>query len=617
MISRRRYFAIMLIFLAVFMLFQGLQMGRVFLTDTSVNPHASETGLRAASARAIQDMKPAADEQEVPKDPYLLFLGDERSPCAKTIQEWASYANLIVFCASSLPLPEAAGQPYLILADSGSVEAFTEELIRYAEQGTDVLCTAIPSVQSIKESESLRSLLGIQKVQAEQITLHGIHLFPGFFLGGERIFEAKDEGDPRQDMALTVPWYTVRTNTKTYMRGILSDEDFRRAAADRMKNEDYPAIIWRNHLGEGEIYAVNGAYFDDREIAMGILAAVLYERSAYLLYPVVNSQVFSMVDFPLASDENSEAMVKLYGRDITKFESDIIIPQVQSLASRHGFKASCFMSVKYDYDDPAQPQSGLVKDYLSILYDIGGELALSCRYAGSFSPQDMMETDTDYYLGEKTTYPFYAAFVQAEDMESSAKLLSAHPIWQSIRTLSVSQSDDLPLLGYAGDDMTFQQVTNDAVFHSFTDDLELVCLQTALGYENMSLYMSDVFWPETARDEWQNASREASGIISTYNVPFQAFGKTTISESDGRVRVFLSLEYEQERIGDTVRLAVSGTQGSAYFILRTHGEEIQSISGGHAEKIEDGAYLISAEQESLEIDLGSSFWRVFQLKGDL
>jgi hypothetical protein len=68
-------------------------------------------------------------------------------------------------------------------------------------------------------------LLGIKEIRQPEVSLAGVHLFSGFFLGGERIYREDDDGNGGEDHSLNldVPWYVTRVKTKTYMRGILSD----------------------------------------------------------------------------------------------------------------------------------------------------------------------------------------------------------------------------------------------------------------------------------------------------------------------------------------------------------------------------------------------------------
>ncbi len=87
---------------------------------------------------------------------------------------------------------------------------------------------------------------------------------------------------------------------------------------------------------------------------------------------------------------------------------------------------------------------------------------------------------------------------------------------------------------------------------------------------------------------------------------FRAFDGTSVSECDGRIRNFLSLDYEVLRNGDVLSLRVNNGEQSAWFILRTNDESIEHVDGGEWEKIDKNAYLIKVEEENAEIVLNKA-----------
>ena len=71
--------------------------------------------------------------------------------------------------------------------------------------------------------------------------------------------------------------------------------------------------------------------------------------------------------------------------------------------------------------------------------------------------------------------------------------------------------------------------------------------------------------------------------------------------SDARVRSFLKLDYSHSREDDEITLKT--TEPGSWFILRTHGEEIEEIEGGSWEKIEEDAYLICVENAEVKMQM--------------
>ena len=619
MISRRQFFSIILIFSAVFLLFQGLQVGKAFFSDIHTNSHLTSNGRDSTGARKYAEME-AYTGAEKDEEPYILYIGERTAAYAKTVEEWAYYTGRTVRYANKLPEAEEKGMPCLILTAPRQLSENTAKLKAYIELGVDVFCMELPPVKEILENKELIDFLGIYEIHQEEVTLDGIHLFSGFLLGGERIYQAEGEKDERQDLNLRVPWYIVRSKTKTFLRGILTGEEEAKAQALELENEDMPALIWRTSHEKGEVYAVCGDYMKNREIGIGLLEAVLYETSEYLLYPVINAQVFSLLDFPIMADENEETVKALYGNSLTRFEMNTVIPQLQSLYSRYGFQTTCYMNSKYNYEEETTPREGMFSDFLEYLHEMNGELALSGRYKGGTDIGQKLDQDAAYYQQEGSNYAVNAIYLDQEDLKAAAQRISGHPVWGGIHTICGSLREEEPMLGYLTEDITLQQITANALTHTFKEDLELLGMQTVLAYENIGLDMAFAFWPETEEDEWQIASQRVFSNLTTYEEPFKKFDRVSISDSDARLRNFLSLRYTQERTGDSIFLTLDEEEDcrpeETWFILRTQNEEVQSVSGGRMEKLEPDAYLIYPESKQVEIRLRSELSLTFDLKGN-
>lgn len=609
MISFRRYISIVLIFLTVLILFQGLQLGRIYISEIQVNRHISQAGLKASDARSPENMsemaaKPASERSG--DDSYVLFVGSQDSKTARILEEWATYTERQIRHADSLTAGMRGGDPELIIISPECLEGRAYELGEVTSRGIDVLITALPDVSVIKADSGLQKLLGIESVYRDSVSLAGMHLFEGFFIGGERFYKAEEGEEELQDLDLEVPWYVVRAKTETFMRGLLGNRDQMAADVIGLDNEDMPAIIWSSHVNRGGIYAVNGDYFSSRSIALGILSAVEYERRPYYLYPVVNAQVFSMIDYPIAADENHEQMLALFGRDMTKVESDIIIPQLQTMASRYSYRASCFMAPKFDYDDDAPVKADFIRHYLGILHDTEGELGLTLRFKGSATLEEKLETDTAFYRSEGNEYVVHAAYIDGKQLSDALELLPAHPQWNVVHSFCASEDEDRPIIGFLSEDISVQQITSDALSHTFRQDMELLGLETALAYDNISLYMSDVFWAQDEEHEWQNSSRTAFEGMSTYYSPFKAFDRVTVSDSDACVRGYLCSECSSYREGNVIYVSSDEEFAAPDFILRTHNEYLKGAKGAQFVQIEDGAYLILPDENDFELELASS-----------
>ena len=119
---------------------------------------------------------------------------------------------------------------------------------------------------------------------------------------------------------------------------------------------------------------------------------------------------------------------------------------------------------------------------------------------------------------------------------------------------------------------------------------------TSLGYTNVLVDMSQVIWPQSEEDEWQNFFDHVFSYITSYWSDWMIFDATTISESDARIRKMLSVKYSDEKKGDnTIVLHTSGADEN-YFIMRLHDTEITGISeNAEYTRIEKDSYLLKVK----------------------
>lgn len=145
--------------------------------------------------------------------------------------------------------------------------------------------------------------------------------------------------------------------------------------------------------------------------------------------------------------------------------------------------------------------------------------------------------------------------------------------------------------------------------------MKVKSVESALGYTSVLLDLDAILYPKTEEDRWENIGKEFAANLSTYWKLFSGFDGTTVSECDTRIRTFLNSRYEDDREDNAITLRTTGTDETAYYVLRTHNEDVRKVTGGTAEKLEDSAWLIRAEQSEVRITLGASDQRYYYEKG--
>jgi len=151
--------------------------------------------------------------------------------------------------------------------------------------------------------------------------------------------------------------------------------------------------------------------------------------------------------------------------------------------------------------------------------------------------------------------------------------------------------------------VTKQTVLSDGANYTYKSDLEMRSIQTAMGYSNMLFDMGEVFWPKEEEDRWENLADTLFSNAQTYLAPFSAFQKTTVSESDRRVRDYLNITYAGEKTEDAVRFETMGNVEDVWFVLRVHNQEIAEITGGEYTLVEKGVYLLRVTDQRTSVKL--------------
>ena len=532
---------------------------------------------------------------------YVLFVGDSSSDMAEAVSRWCTYVKWDISKCSSMEKFKENDKnlPGMLILESEkyALDDNLKKIEELEQKGVIIVFGCLEDPKNIEKNQELQDFLGIYKIVSQKTELTGAKLFEGLLLGGEVVYETpedKDERD-RQDLQLNVPWYQVGSGTKTYMVGLLDQSKQK----ETVENEELPTLIWRNGIRNGSIFCVVGDYMKD-STALGLLDGMVAEASSYYIYPVVNAQNLSMINFPVFADENNEQMMELYSQSITGMARDIMWPSLISIVEKGGLKMTCFMQPQTNYEDGIEPTSRDLVFYLKQMKEQNAEAGLSLQYKNAESLRDKLNQDAEFFRKADSSYKYGAAYTEEKDLDTVKALMNTE-LMKNVSTLVCEYTEDEPVISYCTDSVTLQSVTSDGMNYTYSDDIRMRSIQSSLGYTNVMLNMQKIFWPERKKDRWQIMQKRFSSNLLTYWKNFTGFDSTTLSESNTRTRTFLNLDFSETRTDDEITLKTS--ESGSWFILRTHGEEIEEIEGGTQKKLEDNVYLIQAQDTTVKIQV--------------
>lgn len=603
MVSYRKFFSICIMMAVLFFMFQFLQVYKESGNDYNINSHRGEPAPAGNGAWQADsaDMGGLAGEN----GSYVLLIGDAEKGPGRTVSWWCTYTKRKLYVKKELDqsVSEEEILPELLLIDSGSVDVEEETgwLAEMAERGVPIIFCNLPSFSVIEENTELQELLGIKTAVAEQTQIQGVHLFSGLLLGEDVIYEAKTLAEEeKQDLELTVPWYITGKGTKTYMTGLLDPE-----AAER---EAFPALIWRNSYRGAFVFAVNGDYLSDAA-GLGILNGFVYELYPYELYPVINARNISVANYPGFAEENSGKLLEQYSRRPSAVQQDLIWPGISTVMERNKFKPTFFLMPQYDYQDDALPKADDMTFYLQQMRELDAEAGKTLEYREGITLAGKLSLDEAFWKEAAQGYRFGAYYAGNGLDEELEELLLKGGLGED-GTVVCPYDGEIPPVSWYNDGITLQSITVNAAEFTFSQDFRYKSLETALGYSNVLIDLKNVFWPSSEEDRWENFFDRVSRTVNTY-CSSQDFSSTTMSESDAKVRSFLNLNYTEHNEQNRIILETEGAGEEAWFLLRTHGQDITGINGAGYQKLEENAFLIrvpsgKGASSKAEIELGKA-----------
>lgn len=587
MVSRRNFFAMILTMLILFFMFQFTGIAKNALNEYGVNEYED-----ISSAQITADNMYRADGDAGDR-PYVLFVGGEDSGEIRTVVLWwCTYTKRGFEEQGDLMSYQVPGRglPQAVVIDGKGLNLRTAlpVLKEMAGRGIHLIFARMPEAGELRKNPDFCDFVGILKIQKDLVKLKGIHLFDGFLLGGERIYEAKPGEEELMDLELEVPWYVTGSATKTYLMGLVQDwgDD---------KNEMLPALIWRKSTGEAMVFCVCTEDLSHM-YGIGFLSAMMAETDTCGIYPVVNAQNLSVVNFSGFADENEHKMKEIYSQSQTAVYRELIWPMLVSMTERSNLKITLLAAPQYDYSDAVEPENSKLIYYLKLLKEGHGELGVTAP-RGSLA--GALTLDAAFFRGGATDYALLSMYVENE---ADAESILEQDFFPKVRTITGMQEGELPPVGYFDSSTTMQAVTALAETHTYSDDLALMGFETALGYTNIALDLKPVSEPPSSAYYWENLSRRVTKNIITYWKDYRCFAGTTLAESDARIRRFLALEYRAEVQGDRMVLERNDAAGPVWFLLKVNGKTVKRMEGGSCVLLEGGFYLVEMNKQEAVIE---------------
>lgn len=459
----------------------------------------------------------------------------------------------------------------IIIINGKSFRSFgnLDLLFKYLKKGKYIIFTSMPEVGYINES-GLGKIIGIRSITELQ-TQQEVKFLPGFLLGGLLQFK---------NLFFEAPEVQLLSTAKPYVTGRNSS-----------------AIIWRNTYNGSEIYVINGPFMETKS-GYGILSAILSQIYTEYIYPIINAKVYTYTGLPYAGNGDTVELERLYNRNAVQLQKDILIPDILSITKSRGITPIGFLSnnltenkVETEYYNKKQ-----IENYENDTYNLIQDTAVV--YSGD------LKKDSDFYYKLFGSRKLRAIRIGEEYKNLLEKSFSKEQL-KSIDAVIGQWMSDKNNFAYIGENTVYIPFTGDGAASTDMEELELYSGVTAFGAIIQNLDFDRVMYPKEDTDNWLNISRKYIEFIDSYREKFKAIKPRDISEAAISVKKYILCTPVIKKNENKIEISFKRWYGECSYILRTR-REVESISGGTIEKIEEGAYLITAESREVVINLSQT-----------
>ena len=144
--------------------------------------------------------------------------------------------------------------------------------------------------------------------------------------------------------------------------------------------------------------------------------------------------------------------------------------------------------------------------YLKIFNEASAEIGLSGLSVSDTSLRRKLEADGRFIeeaIGGYEFSSFYAGNLPEEDVETA---LEADLLSSVMTVVRDYEKGDLRSIDFLSEYVTSQRVFDIGLDYDYKSDFLVKCLETALGYLNISFDMERVAYPDGKEDVWEKVS---------------------------------------------------------------------------------------------------------------
>lgn len=458
--------------------------------------------------------------------------------------------------------------------------------------------------------QAIASKLGIESAGYDYATAESIVPSEDFMLGGGERYEFSDPFDSSLSVSLRE---TAHVWAKTGDAGT--------------------PLIWSNDCGSGHTVVCNIGIYD--KVMRGFYASAISLLGEATAYPVINSAVFYLDDFPSPVPSGDGTYIKRdYGLSVADFYAKVWWPDLQKLAQKYGIRYTGVMIENYEdavnQTEPArQADTTQFRYFGGMLLQMGGELGFH-----GYNHQPLALWDTDYgtlydyktwknketlvaslneliaFQDEVLPNAHGSVYVPPSNILSvrARKLIGTDvPRIKTIASTYFEDGTDLPYVqefGVASDGIVEQPRI---VSGGMVDDSYMrLAAVSELNMHYVSthfMHPDDLLDPDRgAKEGWEIYKGGLVDYLEWLTKSAPDLRRQTGSECSGAIQRFSSVTVSVDTSADAWTLSLGNFHDEAWLMFRANNGEPGAVTGGELTHLTGNLYLLKANDKTLTIE---------------
>lgn len=458
--------------------------------------------------------------------------------------------------------------------------------------------------------QAIASKLGIESAGYDYAKAESIVPSEDFMLGGGERYEFSDPFDSSLSVSLRD---TAHLWAKTGDAGT--------------------PLIWSNDCGSGHTVVCNIGIYD--KVMRGFYASAISLLGDATAYPVINSAVFYLDDFPSPVPSGDGTYIKRdYGLSVADFYVKVWWPDLQKLAQKYGIRYTGVMIENYEdavnQTEPArQADTTQFRYFGGMLLQMGGELGFH-----GYNHQPLALWDTDYgtlydYKTWKNKETLVASLneliaFQDEVLPNAhgsvyvppSNILSACarqligtdvPRIKTIASTYFEDGTDLPYVqefGVASDGIVEQPRI---VSGGMVDDSYMrLAAVSELNMHYVSthfMHPDDLLDPDRgAKEGWEVYKGGLTDYLEWLTKSAPDLRRQTGSECSGAIQRFSSVTVSVDTDANAWTLSLGNFHDEAWLMFRANNGEPGAVTGGELTHLTGNLYLLKANDKTVTIE---------------